>query len=227
MMILDRFIGLIAPHNCLGCDDEGSLLCEYCRSELLVPVPERCYRCHAQAADSQTCSKCRKRSRLQNVWVTTDYDGTAKALIGRLKFGRTTAAADVIAKQIQNTLPYLPEDVLIVSVPTASNRVRQRGYDQAQLIARQLVARTGHQYAPALVRMGQSRQVGSNRQQRLVQLKDAFRMSHRGSQLVGGKQILLIDDILTTGATLEAAAQILRNAGAKSVMGAVFAGKQQ
>ncbi|MGH7240849.1 MAG: ComF family protein [Candidatus Saccharimonadales bacterium] len=112
-------------------------------------------------------------------------------------------------------------DLVIVPVPTATSRMRQRGYDQATLIAKHLAQQTGGTYAPALRRSGQHHQVGSNRTQRIQQLRGAYRVASTGA--ITNKHILLVDDVLTTGATLEAAARVLKAAGAKRVSGLVFA----
>lgn len=225
MFMLERLIGFVAPHDCLGCEDEGSLLCEMCRFDL-EPIPERCYRCHTQTVDNRTCEKCRKHSALRHVWVATDYDDTAKKLVQCLKFGRAAAASRPISRHIFDKLPYQDSGVIVVSVPTASNRVRQRGYDQADLIARQAADALKLEHAALLLRFGHSRQVGASRKQRLEQLRDAFRVPYGKLDYVRGKDILLIDDIVTTGATLESAARALKDAGAKSVSAAVFAAKQ-
>src|SRR6266702_2307994 len=99
------------------------------------------------------------RSCRQLFRAVTPYQGVAKALIWRLKFGRAQAAARDIALLLQ-----LPPEAgharLLVHVPTATSRVRQRGYDQARLIARRVSALHGIAYVPALVRHGQQRQVG-------------------------------------------------------------------
>jgi ComF family protein len=113
---------------------------------------------------------------------------------------------------------------LIVPIPTAISRIRQRGYDQTVLLARAL-SRQGHLLrADVLVRVSRSRQVGANRQKRLAQLRNSFIVS--GNELVRKADILLIDDVVTTGATLETAATVLKKAGAKSVSAVVFAQKQ-
>jgi ComF family protein len=113
------------------------------------------------------------------------------------------------------------ENVVIVHVPTASSRVRRRGYDQARLLARAISKHTGLPHRPLLTRMGQHHQVGARREQRVTQLASAFRVSN--PKPVDGNHIILIDDVLTTGATLEAAARALKAAGAKRVDGLVFA----
>lgn len=123
---------------------------------------------------------------------------------------------------MQETLPYL-DDALIVPIPTATIRLRRRGYDHTRLLARQLSRLLGLPYATALARLGQSRQVGTKRTERISQLAGAFYVKNAG--LIKGAHILLVDDVVTTGATLEEAARTLKRAGAKTVDAAVFAQK--
>ncbi|MCA9324597.1 ComF family protein [Candidatus Saccharibacteria bacterium] len=114
-----------------------------------------------------------------------------------------------------------PEDAVVIHVPTATSRVRQRGFDQASLLARRLARSTPLTHIGALARRGQERQVGSGRKERFEHLLSAFWVQR--PELVAGKHIILIDDVITTGATLEAAASVLRKAGAKRVDAVVFA----
>ena len=92
---------------------------------------------------------------------------------------------------------------------------------QIRLIAKALARRTGLPYAPALRRLGQHHQVGSNRQQRRAQLKQAYRCVQ--NYAIQDQHVLLIDDVLTTGATLEAAGDAILASAAKRVSGLVFA----
>jgi ComF family protein len=219
MSLADDLIAFFAPHCCLGCGAEGSLLCERC-SAALPTVPERCYRCRKLSADWRTCSSCHGQSRLRSVTVTTVYDGLAKKLAWRLKFHGAQAAATQMAQRIVNRLQCSP-DSYVVPVPTATSRVRQRGYDQAKLIARAVARQTGLPYLDCLRRSGQMQQVGASRRLRRLQLSQAFRA--RRVSAVRGASVILIDDIVTTGATLEAAAGTLRAAGARHVDAAVYA----
>ena len=113
------------------------------------------------------------------------------------------------------------DDLLLAPIPTATSRRRQRGYDQSVLLARHIARLTRLPYADCLVRLGQAHQVGSTRAQRLMQLQQAFRV--RRSLLVKGRHIVLIDDVITTGASIEAAAAVLYEAGARSVWALAFA----
>jgi ComF family protein len=115
----------------------------------------------------------------------------------------------------------IAKDVLIVPVPTATRRVRGRGYDQAVLLARAFAKRAGCQYAPLLLRIGAQEQIGANKAQRRDQLQGVIYV--KNDAVVQNMRILLIDDVMTTGATLETAAHILKQAGAKVVGSLVFA----
>ena len=222
--MLDSLISLLAPHNCVVCGSEGSLLCLWCRPDALEPVPERCYHCKVVTQDSAVCTKCRRLSPLRHVWVTTLYKDTAKELVRRLKFSRAKVAARLIAELLNDSVPYLPGYTVVTYVPTATSRVRQRGYDQARLIAREFASLRDLQCVPLLIRHGQARQVGSDRKHRINQAAGNYSVIDSGR--VQKKQILLIDDILTTGATVESAARVLKKAGAKTINAAIFAQKQ-
>lgn len=217
MPFIEHILSTIAPHECLRCGKENTVLCTEC-SDGLLRVPERCYRCLTNNSGYKTCKSCRANSDLHAVYPVTMYEGAAKDLIHSLKFERSRASADVIADLLVQKLPDL-DDVVVTHVPTATSRIRMRGYDQAALIARRLAMRLGVEYIPLLSRLGQQRQVGKNRLERRLQMRELF----IATQKLPNKHVLLIDDVITTGATLEACARILREAGAKRVSAAVFA----
>jgi competence protein ComFC len=221
MNALERVISWIAPYDCLVCEREGELLCAWCRLDACPPLPDRCYRCHKISPDSRVCDRCRRVSKLRYVWVITQYDAVAKDLLYKFKFARAKSAAKLIAGYLDERLPYLKADTIITNVPTSTSRARIRGYDQAQLIGKEFAARRGLLFAQLLSRTGQQRQVGATRKQRLIQLENSFLPIK--TALIKNSQILVIDDVLTTGATLEACAKVLRTNGAKVVNGAVFA----
>lgn len=191
--------------------------------DAFTPIPSRCYRCRAITDNFSVCSRCRPNSRLSHVWVCTGYDGLAKQLLQVYKFQRAQTGAKSIGGFMSQTLPILSKDTLITSVPTASSRQRARGYDHTELLTKVIAQSSGLSHRNLVGRLGQSRQVGTNREMRLKQLQSAFYIKNRNS--VKGFSILLVDDIVTTGGTLESVARILKQAGAKSVSAIVFAQK--
>ncbi|HTB48574.1 MAG TPA: phosphoribosyltransferase family protein [Verrucomicrobiae bacterium] len=158
---------------------------------------------------------------MRRVQVGTIYEGAAKDLIWQLKLAGAQAAARTMATRLAPLVVSAPTDVLLIPVPTATSRVRQRGYDQAKLLARELARQTKLLYGDYLARHGQAHQHATSRQERLTQLIHAFRVKR--PSLTRGAHIMLVDDVITTGATLEAAATTLRAAGAHRVEAIVFA----
>lgn len=217
--MLDLLLSLVAPHLCLGCGTEGELWCDVCKTSA-PPAAERCYRCHALSPGGRTCMTCRRASPLYAVLSATRYEGVPKQLIWKLKFERTMAGARPIADLIATRFEFI-SDVVMVPVPTSTNRVRQRGYDQTVLITKALARHAPLPFTSALIRLGQQQQHTASRQQRLTQLANAFRVVK--PEAIQGKRVMLIDDVITTGATLEAAARALKQAGAKRVSALVFA----
>jgi len=220
MSIIEAVFNIVAPYECLHCKREGSLLCAAC-TDALAKVPPRCYRCGRWEDGFRTCKRCRATSPLFRVWPVMVYDdAVAKELVRALKFGRAKGAAVAMARPLAATID-IPKDTLITYVPTANTRVRERGYDQAALIAKELARRTGSHYLPLLARVGGQRQLGQRRDMRKQQMEGAFRVLN--PELIKNKHVLLVDDVLTTGATCEAAARALRRAGARTISAAVFA----
>lgn len=219
--MLEHFFAILAPSDCLACHNEGSLLCIWCREEALPGVMPRCYQCNALSADSRTCQKCRRKTPVRHLWVRTEYSDSARQLVHKMKISYSGEAADIIAAELVSLLPFLSPNTLVVPVPTASTRVRMRGYDHAARIARKVAADSGLLFVPALHRTGQVRQVGAKRSVRLQQMQNEFRINPYAA--VAGAHIVLVDDVVTTGSTIEAATRTLKAAGAKKIDVLAFA----
>lgn len=220
-LFLDRLISYIAPHQCLGCDTDGSLLCTYC-IQLFPQLKSQCYKCQKVTSNNQTCQQCSQASPLFAVHTVTPYESVAKTLLKQLKFERNIAAAPIIAHILQQTFSsQLRQDTVLVPVPTATGRIRQRGYDQAVIITKLLAQKTGLPYSCTLKKYGQTRQTSSSRAERFKQIKQTLTVVK--PEYIQAKEVILLDDVITTGATLEAAAELLLQAGAKRVGAIAFA----
>ena len=230
MSVFETMIGWLAPPTCVGCEAEGSSLCIACATSEIIPFGERCYSCGAISPRARTCVHCRRPGTPRSVWVVTDYAGLAKAILQLYKFGHSRVAADNIAQLMVEAIEAYNQtnnlaaaNYLVVDVPTATNRIRERGFDHSQLLAKRVAAQLGLEYCQVLSRLGQSRQVGAKRSARLEQLSGGY-LARKPNQ-IKSRNILLIDDVVTTGSTLRAATKALRAAGARRVDALVFAKK--
>ena len=212
---------ILAPHECLNCKVEGDVVCEVCLPEFLDSsrIPPRCYSCHVLSDNSKTCRKCRRAKPLSHVWVGITNNGVATKLIHTMKFNPDRSVALILAAWLDNSMSHIVADI-VVPAPTSKQRVRQRGFDHTLLLAQEFAKLRSLPHLSALERSGVSRQVGASRAVRQHQLKGAYTVTNKA---VENKRVLLIDDVTTTGATLEEAARTLRAGGAKSVDALVFA----
>jgi ComF family protein len=152
-------------------------------------------------------------------WCVAERAGAVKILIDAFKFDCLRSAAKPLGEFISSTLPNLPDNLVITSVPTVSTHIRQRGYDHAALIAREVARQRGVKYQALLKRRTTTVQQGARRKERLKQAEGAFEAARH----IDGSTVLIIDDIFTTGATLHYAAITLLAAGAREVWVAVVA----
>ena len=219
---LEQVISFLSPDQCLICYQDASMLCDDCSAQIFRYTESRCYICNTMTSQNQICPSCRSGSRLRRVWWLGLYDKDLKHFIGEMKFHRKRAYARRFGELFAGTVPYLADDTLVIPAPTASRRIRQRSFDQAVIIARSFAAHRSLKALPRLLqRRNQDDQIGKRRADRIHQMKDSFVVSN--SRAICGKSILLVDDVVTTGATLESAAAILRKHGAKHVDAVVIA----
>jgi len=156
------------------------------------------------------------------VFVATILDGVEERLLKAYKFDLQRQAAQPISEIMVQTISGKFDYDIVTWVPTASFRIRERGFDHAAVIAQNCGHHMGLSAKNVLDRFGRTRQLGATRAQRIEQMKHAFSTN---AVDVAGKRILLIDDVMTTGASMASAARILKNSGAKQVDALVYAQK--
>jgi ComF family protein len=221
------------PSRCLSCrsteQTDGLGLCGDCRGETLVErsVPS-CPRCGASVAEFEVhegrCGHCRDlRLRVDRMARVGPYSGTLLRLLRAYKYHRHEPAADVLGAWLLTAVrgqPWLDQLEAIVPVPTHWTRRIWRPYYPADVLAQRLAAELKLPLAPLLrrVRAG-PRQVGLSHTARVQNVRGAFSL-RRGIKLDSAR-LLLVDDVRTTGATLEECAKVLTQGGAAQVYGAV------
>lgn len=213
-LLLDRLL----PPRCGGCGALGSWLCARCRGLIQPLVEPICGRCGRRLqVRGERCTCDRRLRALDAVRSAAVYQGPLERAIHRFKYqGRRPLARVLAGLLVERFEPFLQPDACLLAVPLHRRRRRQRGFNQSQLLAEELGrAWTVGRSRGRLVRWRDTRsQVGLDRAQRRRNVEDAF--SWQGPDL-GGRPVLLIDDVITTCATVEACARALREAGAGDV----------
>lgn len=202
----------------------GSWLCERCLGRIRRLEEPLCRRCGAELESARKDCGCRGRLRaLGRLRSAVAYEGPIEAAVQRFKYEGWRRLAEPLALLLAERL--VIEGLaasLVLGVPLHPGRLRQRGFNQADLLERELRRRLELARPPGrLVRVRATPpQVGRDRAQRWENVRGAFAWD--GADL-GGKPLLLVDDVATTGATLEACASALKAGGAGSVIGATVA----
>ena len=208
-------LDLLYPPRCAVCRSNGSLLCDGCLAGLPRAEGERCDVCWAPA---QPCACYYINPAFSQLRSTFRYEGEVRHLVKAFKFAGQSALAASLAVPLRET--YTAAGIqagVVVPVPMTGMGQRLRGYNQAALLARELAKAIG---VPAIEALSRKRSVreqarSASAEERRRNVVGAFAV--RRAEAVAGKTVLLIDDVATTGATLDACARELLQGGASSV----------
>ena len=214
--------------NCLCCGDPrradpGDCLCEQCKNALAkrrVP-PQACDRCLSPVGKHEKCAFCASpmMAPLERVFAPYRYGGEVRQLVHAFKFNACGEALPLMARAMENALTVRDYDC-IVPVPLHLRRLRQRGFNQALLLSRDLSVRTG---IPVREWLERKTYIKPQSKTRIGRRAENVARAFCASPDCRGKRVLLVDDVRTSGSTAWACAQALRKAGAASVSLWVFA----
>jgi ComF family protein len=217
--VLETFLAILAPPSCAACGTDvaaGDVICEACTATLPWLHGPTCERCGQPAP----CAPCPARNTaFARAWAPLEHRGPARALVTALKFRGALSCAAEMASHIATAAPEaLFDGAELVPVPRHPARRRLHGFDQAELLARALSRQTGRPLRRCLERHGPDRvQVGTRRVIRLAPERIAVRATAALPVIP-----VLVDDVHTTGATLDACARALREGGAARVVAITY-----
>ena len=219
------FYEALFPRHCLSCQQEGSWLCSKCQKKIPYLKTFSCPFCQTTTTKGESCSFCRPQHSLTGTLSACSFQSPIKELIHRLKYQKTRELYQLLTKiLIKGTIKRLPEGKkLIVPIPLHPSQLKRRGFNQAELLVQELAQRLKIPCnSKILKRIKNTRsQTKLNRQERLENLKDAFALDQKMD--LKNISILLVDDVSTTGITLDQAAQTLNQAQPKQIWGVVVA----
>ncbi|MDR3110256.1 MAG: double zinc ribbon domain-containing protein [Planctomycetaceae bacterium] len=224
-----EFANLLCPQRCFGCDDfidSDISFCKRCETLVTLPIADACPRCGGKRKGTgNVCGRCRNVTFVFERIITLGvYDGLLRLLILRMKNDRAGILSASVTKLLfvkrEQQLQSLQADIII---PVPMHRARRfwRGVNSPDTIADELAAQLRIPALPSLIVRSKytKPQRALTPSQRKSNLKNAFTFRKRNSEsAVRNKRVIVVDDIVTTGATLNAMSQLLLNAGAVSIV---------
>ena len=205
-------LDLIMPHSCRGCGHVGSVLCDRCKKHIISTHENLCPRCKEPTANG-VCKKCPP---FPPVYSIGPREGLLDVLIHDFKYHSTRALGRELAELLDNSLPHDLRHVCIVPLPTATHHIRARGLDHTDLIAKHLAHLRNYNIQKLLIRAHNTVQIGADKRTRKFQADAAYSINTK-HHIDNTATYLLLDDVWTTGASMESAIKKLRQAGANNI----------
>ena len=225
---LRRLGDFLLPPLCLACRTrlaDHDTLCADCWGDICFIRPPVCDRLgiplpYELGPEAVSTAALLRPPVYDRARAVATYDGAMRALIHRLKYADSHEGVRLFGRWLAHAGSELIEGAaLILPVPLSRGRLFRRRFNQAALLAGALARETGIPHEPLILeRIRATRsQVGLSAEERRLNVAGAFRVHERGKRLIAGRRVLLVDDVITTGATVEACAQALKGAGASGV----------
>jgi ComF family protein len=216
-------LDFIFPKRCVNCGAYGAYLCKKCVLRVEFVEHPVCPVCQRQAIGGKVHPICRTKYSLDGLVAAAKYRGPVKPLISKLKYKYVSDIGEVLVNLIaQNFWRYeAGQKLKLVPIPLHKRRKNWRGFNQAEVIASIISAKFGVGVSNILVRVIETKtQVGLKAEDRKKNVKDAFGLAGSVDRDV---VYILVDDVFTTGATMNEACRVMKRAGAREVWAMVVA----
>lgn len=211
-------LNLLLPTKCVFCYNKGLNICQDCQKKGLIGIDiHECHVCKNPLVKGYVHEECERKTNLDGVIVCVRYNHCAMKLVEELKYNLYFSIASEIGFIMKKTLQKSDLDYdALVPVPLHWYKENFRGFNQAELLAKHIDSRVDS----CIKRKKRTQtQVTLNREERIENLKDVFQLKKQ----IKHKSVILIDDVMTTGTTLEECAGVLKKSGVGKVYGLVFA----
>lgn len=228
-------LDLLCPHSCRGCGVLGAVLCDRCKNYIIQNQKDICPYCRRTFGrhstqqsllpgndnlDLRVCHDC--DSTFKGFWVVGWREGMLAKLVSELKYQSVRACADTLTELLDQSIPrpiFEEREVILIPLPTIGKHIRLRGLDHTKLLAKKLGNRRDWKMQTLLRRANDTVQVGTKATKRVTQASKAYELSY--AAINPNSCYILLDDVWTTGASMQAAASVLKQAGAKYIYGTV------
>ncbi|MFB0509491.1 MAG: ComF family protein [bacterium] len=220
-------LDFLFPPICFGCNKEidSGIVCYQCYNKITGSWLGVCAQCGYPLGYNQSCKNCKSSLTLPRIRALGFYTEPFLPLIHALKYQGKKSLAEIFGKALTGLLnsdPILKQAEVLVPVPLHPARKRERGFNQSELLGFEVSRLTGIPVVNALRRKKNTKsQTTLDSKKRIENMQEAFII--KDNKTVVNKKVILIDDVITSGATINSAAQTLLEAGVREVFGLVIA----
>lgn len=226
--MIDFILDFISPRRCIGCGKIGCYFCPVCRDSIEIVNTQVCFVCRKPAFSGLIHPGCKPNSYLDGLVAVFKLTGVVRKAVHSLKYKYNTNLVKefvtLFVDKLDNlSIKFNQSNLVVTPVPLHQARLNWRGFNQAELIAKEIAYHFQFSYQPLVLRRVKNTQpqvelAGKERKKNVFR---AFEVVNY--YFVQDRSLILVDDVATTGATLENCAYSLKKAGAKQVFGLVLA----
>jgi ComF family protein len=213
---MKSFLDILFPKSCSICKRKGTYLCDRCKKLFKRSIPE-CYICRRISNDYQTHNSCKSKNSLNSIYIAWEYNSLSSDLLKKYKYGyaydiSSTLSDFFIETVLNSTYRKLLINSLIINVPISSNRLHERGFNQTYDIAKKVAEEFSIEFNDSLMirKSTSEHQSLKDKTERDSISKNDF-LSLKEPNISKYRSITIVDDVVTTGATLEAITDVLRD----------------
>lgn len=231
--MFDFLAEIFYPKRCIGCRRPGSYICSDDLAKISFLEFQLCGVCQKGSIDGMTHPGCATPQSIDGILSSIGYRGIVKKLLYQFKYKPFLSDLKIpLGKlfyegliQQEAFVKFVGKNPILIAVPLHSQREKSRGYNQSELLAKQLSVHLGIKYLPNVLRrkINTKAQFSLKKEERRVNLKGAFDFNLKFKESLIGKRIILVDDITTTGSTLRECTKILKRGGVGAVLGVTLA----
>lgn len=221
----DWLLNLLFPPRCVGCKSFEGWICARCFARI-VTIQPICSGCDKLSDKFITCEDCRKRFNVKRLIVFSRWQEPMKSFVYGFKYKKLRVLSKQLGVLLAERLAQNSNnnDVILVPVPLHPFRLLSRGFNQAELLGKQIENISGLKLVSALKRIkATAPQFGLTKNLRQGNMEKAFMLNARYSDVIKNRTIVLIDDVVATGSTISECAKVLEQNGAKEVWALVLA----
>ncbi|OGG86693.1 hypothetical protein A3B87_02580 [Candidatus Kuenenbacteria bacterium RIFCSPHIGHO2_02_FULL_39_13] len=234
------FLDILFPIECVGCGQEDLWLCEQCLATIKLKEIDSCPACKKISSFGKTHSWCREQTSLDGMIVAASFDNKLlRNTIHKYKYNFIKELATPLSMILINKIMELDKkedkpnwvnllfssDLILLPIPLHKRRLRWRDFNQAEMLSKKLAGNFYLNHRPYILKRKRytTAQTELKREQRFDNIKNAFQVTKEWQDKLKNAKILLVDDVATTGATLNECGRTLKERGAREVWGLVLA----